>query len=215
MECEVLAIFDSLKKFRPFLYGARLVILSDNRALQWLFSRVQYKSPRLTRWALQIQSYGADILHLPGQANRPADTLSRYPTFTDSPQEEEAGVSFTMPPPRLPTKKMKDISDPEERALIGSAEFLVEGDPTIPGNITLIKYHKPMQLSQASNGKSVIFSLRTNTPELEESEDQVIWSLPEIKAAQRNDYLLKHIIKYLEKPTPLNKMMVDPNIKDL
>ena len=29
MECEVLAIFDSLKKFRPFLYGARLVILSD------------------------------------------------------------------------------------------------------------------------------------------------------------------------------------------
>ena len=78
-EAEVLAIYDSLRKFKHFLYGSRLVILSDSQALQWLFSKAQYKSPRLTRWALSIQAFGADLLHLPGRINRPADTLSRYP----------------------------------------------------------------------------------------------------------------------------------------
>ena len=80
------------------------------------------------------------------------DTLSRYSTFTESPQDVEAVVLITLPPSRLPTKKLKDIYDLEERALLGSAEFLVEGDPTIPGNITLIGYHESSILSQINRG---------------------------------------------------------------
>ena len=33
MECECLAIIEALKKFRPLIWGQRIVILSDNTAL--------------------------------------------------------------------------------------------------------------------------------------------------------------------------------------
>ena len=151
---------------------------------------------------------------MPGQANRPADTLSRYPLLTGAPVEVE-GVPISLPSPRVSNKKLKDISDPDERALVGRAEFLVEGDPTLPGQLHLIGYNESCKLSQIHEDKYTIFSLRTNIPEEDEPEDPIIWSLPEIKAAQRNDFLLKHIIKYLEKPSSLAMMMVDPNIKDL
>ena len=42
-----------------------------------------------------------------------------------------------------------------------------------------------------------------------------MWTEEEIKEEQRNDALLKHIIKFIEDPSPLNKQSVDPNIKDL
>ena len=79
MELETLAILESLKKFRLLVWGQRIVVMSDNNALQWLFNKSTYKSPRLTRWALAVQGFNAELLHLPGSHNKVADAMSRNP----------------------------------------------------------------------------------------------------------------------------------------
>ena len=48
MEQECLSIVEALKKNRPLVWGPKIVILSDNSALTWLFNKCNYKSPRLT-----------------------------------------------------------------------------------------------------------------------------------------------------------------------
>ena len=223
-EGETLAIYDSIRKFKPFLYGARLIILSDSRCLQWLFTKGQYKSPRLTRWALMIQGFGADILHLPGKLNQPADTLSRYPLHEVGSSDHQKGNDLgkgeantpSLPSVNtLPHRKLIQVSDPVERNILARAELIVDGDPTDPGNITLISLTEfPGSLTGISEGVK-IYNLRANIPDDTDADDPVIWSQTEIKAEQRNDVLLKFIIKYLEDPSPLHRSSVDPNIKDL
>ena len=211
-EAETFAIYDSLRKFKPFLYGARLVILSDSRCLQWLFQKAQYKSPRLTRWALQIQGFGADILHLPGSLNKPADALSRYPLHevghsNDQSRDIQDGshTDDLLPPSRnlYPQYKLNSLPDPLERKVLGQAEFVVDGDPTEARNLTLISYrNEPCTLDINSDGL-VLCNLRANTPDVEVIEDNIIWTEQEVKSVQRNDSLLKYIIKYIEDPSQL------------
>ena len=223
-EAEVLAIYDSLRKFKHFLYGSRLVILSDSQALQWLFSKSQYKSPRLTRWALSIQSYGADLLHLPGRINRPADTLSRYPVhelLAASAQNTSDGQPHTnhrkpyVSPGPYPQNRLANIGDPDEKTIISQAEFLVDGDPEAPKALTLVSFRQSPGPIMKTDTTVVVNSIRTNEPDIEDPADSILWTMPEMKQAQQADPLLKHIIKYLKNPTNLNKQMVDPNIKDL
>ena len=234
-ECETLAIYDALKKFAPFIYGARVIILSDSRALQWLFAKAQYKSPRLTRWALNIQGVGAEILHLPGAQNRPADTLSRYPLLQadqEMTQGTQTGAHNTQQAPTHETdntergstqqvdrisrlSKLMDIKDPKERDIIAQAELIIDGDPINSECIKLVKYWEESGTLHTNDKSAQINNIRENTPDIIDREDNVIWSENEIKDAQRADALLKHIINYVTQPTDLARMSVDPNIKDL
>ena len=236
-ECETLAIYDALKKFAPFIYGARVIILSDSRALQWLFSKAQYKSPRLTRWALNIQGVGAEILHLPGAQNRPADTLSRYPllqTEQENPQGTQTGPQHTHNTQQTtPTQhaenttgarqhekfphphKLMDIKDPNERDIIAQAELIIDGDPINSNCIKLVKYWEELGTLYTDDKSAQINNIRENTPDMIDREDNAIWSEKEIKDAQRADALLKHIINYVTNPTDLARKSVDPNIRDI
>ena len=94
MELEVLAIIESFKKFRPLVWGQRIVIMSDNSALQWLLNRSIYKSARLTRWAMAVQGFNAQLLHLPGAQNKVADALSRNPPIEVDENQEKQAVSI-------------------------------------------------------------------------------------------------------------------------
>ena len=209
-EAECLAIIDSLKKFKPFIYGSRIIILSDSRALQWLFTKPQYKSPRLTRWALSVAGFGADVLHLPGNLNKPADCLSRYPLLSEPSQPQATDDSSScqagkhISPKRLSPQKLGLVKDKEERQLLTHDELIVDGDPTVEGTITLISLARiPVEKAPAGPA-GFLNSLRTNTPDVTASDDPVIWSAEEICNAQRKDSLLKHIINYLNNPTPFN-----------
>ena len=215
LEGEAFAIFDSLRKFRPFLYGNRIIILSDNRALQWLFTKALYKSPRLTRWALAIQGYGADILHIPGKQNSIADMLSRYTALNDDPNKAW-DIPNTTPTPSLAAKQkiLESLKDKEEQHFLAAAELIVDGDPSEPGNITLVHYRQAADIKINDPAQQTVNSLRANTPEVELDEPS-LWSQQQIKEAQRSDSLLKHIIKYIEEPSALNKQSLDPNIKDI
>ncbi|ROT80375.1 hypothetical protein C7M84_000871 [Penaeus vannamei] len=77
MEKEALAVIEALKKFKPLIWGLEVIVMSDNRSLQWLFHKAKDGNARVTRWALTAQSFGAKILYHPGKLNAAADALSR------------------------------------------------------------------------------------------------------------------------------------------
>lgn len=75
-EKELLAIVDSVKHFRPYLYGQTFTIVTDHRPLTWLMS-CKDPSSRLVRWRLKLMEYDYKIIYKPGKQNSNADCLSR------------------------------------------------------------------------------------------------------------------------------------------
>ncbi len=81
-ELECLAIIFAVKIFRPYLYGRKFIILSDHRALSWLFN---LKDPlsKLARWRIFLEEYDYEIKYKPGVQNSNVDALSRMYTITE------------------------------------------------------------------------------------------------------------------------------------
>ena len=90
-EKELLSIVRCLEKFRIYILGQPLTIITDNKALIFM-SRCHLNNSRITRWILSIQKYNFDILHCKGKENIVADILSRYPK--DMTEEDPVDNSF-------------------------------------------------------------------------------------------------------------------------
>lgn len=75
-EKELLSIVQSVKHFRPYLYGKEFTILTDHKPLQWLMN-CKDPSSRLVRWRLKLLEYQYKILYKAGKINTNADALSR------------------------------------------------------------------------------------------------------------------------------------------
>lgn len=75
-EREALAIVWACAKFRGYIEGAEIILMTDHQPLKWLLTM---KCPvgRLARWALQIQQYNFRVEYTPGKSNSVADMLSR------------------------------------------------------------------------------------------------------------------------------------------
>lgn len=76
IERELLAIVDSCKHFRPYLWGRQFTIECDHRPLQWLFA-LKDPSSRLYRWRVKLEEFDFDIKYIKGKTNFVADGLSR------------------------------------------------------------------------------------------------------------------------------------------
>jgi len=77
-ELELLAIVYGCQKFRNYILGCLVTILTDHKALTFLNS-CRLLNARLMRWSLILQEYNLKIIHIPGKENIGADTLTRYP----------------------------------------------------------------------------------------------------------------------------------------
>jgi hypothetical protein len=75
-EREGLAVVAALRKFHPWLMGARFTVLTDHRALQYLM-QVPEPTDRLARWMMLIQGYDMHIKHRPGNRMGHVDALTR------------------------------------------------------------------------------------------------------------------------------------------
>lgn len=75
-EREALAIVWGVEKFKLYLLGSKFELITDCKALKFLFQPRSRPCPRIERWVLRIQSYNYDIKHEPGVTNL-ADALSR------------------------------------------------------------------------------------------------------------------------------------------
>ena len=92
---ELLAVVWSLNHFKPYLYGQKFTIVTDNEPITSLMSLKEPKG-RKARWLQDICSFAFDIVHKPGKDHKDVDALSRYPAVAisepDSPSHEVAAV---------------------------------------------------------------------------------------------------------------------------
>ena len=94
-EQEYLAIVWATRKLRHYLIGARFILKTDHKPIEWLESAREShtRTQRLERWVLYLRSFEFDVVHCPGKFNQHADALSRFPV---------AVVGVTRPYPSLP-----------------------------------------------------------------------------------------------------------------
>lgn len=78
---ELLAIFWSVKHFRPYLYGRHFKILTDHKPLIYLFNLTD-PSSRLTKFRLGLEEYDFHVEYIKGSENV-ADCLSRIVITSD------------------------------------------------------------------------------------------------------------------------------------
>lgn len=79
-ELELLAVVESMKHIRCYLYGRKFTIITDHRPLKWL---INLKDPnsKLARWNLFLSSYDFEIVHRQGKKHGNVDALSRRYTI--------------------------------------------------------------------------------------------------------------------------------------
>lgn len=76
IEKELLAIVETTKHFRPYIYGRQFLIETDHKPLVWLFS-LKDTNQRLTKWRLRLEEFDFKIQYKKGKENLVADALSR------------------------------------------------------------------------------------------------------------------------------------------
>lgn len=67
-EREALAVVWAVTKFRGYIEGLPVTIVTDHQALKWLMS-LKTPSGRLARWALLLQAFDITIKYAPGRTN--------------------------------------------------------------------------------------------------------------------------------------------------
>lgn len=75
---EMLAVIYALRKWRHYLKGQQVTIITDHKSLEY-FSTQPNLNERQTRWMGELAEYDYTIVHRPGKTNVVADALSRRP----------------------------------------------------------------------------------------------------------------------------------------
>lgn len=138
---ELCVIVWGVKQFRPYLFGQKFNIVTDHRALNWLFN-IKYPGSRLTRWRLKLAEYEYEIHFKPGASNTNADALSRInrvvtrlsklSTFTEPSMSTD--IQESLEPP-------KSSDTPEHLEPTENSEFfqnLLNTDNSLTPNVTEI-----------------------------------------------------------------------------
>lgn len=108
-ELEMLAIIYALQKWRKLIYGFKILLRTDHKALTFLL-KTSIASERVNRWALYVQQYDIDIEHCPGKENLIPDALSRNPED----QEEEVNQVELVQDDHDFLRKLQDLGREQE-----------------------------------------------------------------------------------------------------
>ena len=75
MECY--GIYTGLKLWRHILMGARVIVRTDHKSLQWLMRNRHPDGSRVAGWAMKLQEFDLEITWVPGRDHIAADCISR------------------------------------------------------------------------------------------------------------------------------------------
>ena len=90
---EITAVLEAVRRWATLLRGQRFVVVTDHRALEWLFEWKDCES-KFALWALELEAFDFTIKYRPGAKQGMADALSR---LVDVPVEVSA-VEKASPP---------------------------------------------------------------------------------------------------------------------
>ncbi|ROT64505.1 hypothetical protein C7M84_017533 [Penaeus vannamei] len=96
VEKEAFSIIESLKKYRSLIYNSRVIVWTDNKALQWLFEKAHDKNARIAHWVLSLQEANAEVKYIKEEKNVVADRLSHIEFATSNTANSE--TSFQVEP---------------------------------------------------------------------------------------------------------------------
>jgi len=86
-EIELLAALESIRNWRPYLWGRKFRLVIDHSALRWLHTMQDTveggPASWLMRWALKLAKYRFTIKHKPGALHKDADGISRPVAYID------------------------------------------------------------------------------------------------------------------------------------
>lgn len=102
-EQECLALVFAVRRFRAFIWGINVKVVTDHHSLCWLFKKKELTG-RLARWSMMLQDLNVEIVHRNGKLHLDADALSRAPV--DGPEAEDD----------VPMLHLRQITDTEELA---------------------------------------------------------------------------------------------------
>jgi hypothetical protein len=89
-ELELLAIVESLRRFRHLLQGVKFRIFTDHKGLEWIATQKKL-SPRQARWLESISKFDFEVIYIPGESNVVADALSRM--YSNEPKGTVRAIS--------------------------------------------------------------------------------------------------------------------------
>ena len=80
VEKEAAAIIDAIRKWSHFLFSKRFQLITDQRAVSFLFNPQRLgkiKNTKIQLWRTELGNFDYNIVHRPGKQNIVLDTLSR------------------------------------------------------------------------------------------------------------------------------------------
>ena len=80
-EREAFAMVWALQYFHPYVYGRKVTIYTDQKALKWLRD-IKHPNGKLARWILKLEEYDYTVGHLANTKMQHADALSCAPVNT-------------------------------------------------------------------------------------------------------------------------------------
>lgn len=75
-ERELLAVLAGVERFRPWIDGRQVEVVTDHASIQWLH-RMTNPNGKLARWAVRLQAFDIKFTHRPGKLMDLPDALSR------------------------------------------------------------------------------------------------------------------------------------------
>ncbi len=121
-DLEGLAVLWSIKKFRPYLYGAEFDLHTDSQTVYQLFRKPEPDlGKRLGRYHAMLLGYSFRIFHVKGHRN-PSDALSRLPTVRNKQTGELEYLEEDLVLEKKATGEEDTLENEDEEELVAAIE---------------------------------------------------------------------------------------------